>query len=102
MYIRRHSIADGSRPELLRQIAQFAPMGATLSRAGEQLSDQFNYRFNASSDLGVLYAVVEFGPQMIFQIMALSRRAFTSLNEYRTGLGQDPLPMDEEGVGLLI
>ena len=101
MYIRRHSVADGSQPELLRQIAQYAPMGVTPIRAGEQLSDQFGYRFNASSDLGVLYAVVEFGPQVIFQIIALSHRGFAGLNEYRAGLGQDPLVMDEEDIGLV-
>ncbi len=97
IYARRYSIADGMSFQVLQEILKFAPMGAELFRAKQPLSDQFNYRFNASSSLGVLYAVVEFSPQLIFQISALSRRGLAGLNEYRAGLGQEPLPTDEYG-----
>jgi hypothetical protein len=59
------------RPEQMEEMLRFAPVLADLQRNKRQLSDQFIYRFNADRDLGVMYAVVEIGRQLLLQIFAL-------------------------------
>ena len=57
--------------EYLDSIFQNAPLFAAPERNSQSLSHQFIYRYNHTAELGALYAVVVFGPQLVFPIMAL-------------------------------
>lgn len=60
-------------PEYLATILRLSPEFATTQRSGMSLSEQFIYRFNNSKELGALFAVVQFNPQLVLQIMAIRR-----------------------------
>jgi hypothetical protein len=60
-------------PEYLKSIYKMAPGLPIVDRNKKSLADQFIYRFNHSPEHRVMYAVVEFGVQWIFQLMAVSR-----------------------------
>lgn len=60
-------------PEYMSGILQMAPELPTVQRNKKSLLDQFIYRFNHSPEHGVMYAVVQFGEQFIFQLIAVSR-----------------------------
>jgi len=71
-------------PEYLASIYKMAPALPAVDRNKKSLSDQFIYRFNHSPEHRVMYAVVEFGVQWIFQLIAVSRemdRSLTSQEE---------------------
>jgi hypothetical protein len=51
-----------------------APGLPALSRNRQLLYDQFIYRYNHSPEGRVMYAVVEFGAQWVFQLMAVPRK----------------------------
>lgn len=59
-------------PEYLKSIYQMAPALPEIKRNSKSLFDQFVYRFNHSPEHGVMYAVVQFGQQWIFQLIAVS------------------------------
>ena len=61
-------------PEYLKSIYQMAPALPEIKRNSKSLYDQFVYRFNHSPEHGVMYAVVQFGQQWIFQLIAVSRQ----------------------------
>lgn len=71
--------------EYLKTILLMAPVLAEIKRNQRSLSEQFPYRFNNSREHGVMHAVVQFGDQFIFQILAMSRMAETKLIELREG-----------------
>ena len=54
-------------------LLQMAPWFAAMQRGNKSLTEQFSYRFNASIDLGVTYALVRFSDQVNFQIIAVRR-----------------------------
>jgi hypothetical protein len=60
-------------PEYLAEIYRMAPGLPELNRNSKSLYDQFIYRFNHSPEHRVMYAVVEFGAQWVFQLIAVSR-----------------------------
>jgi hypothetical protein len=60
-------------PEYLAEIYRMAPGLPELNRNSKSLYDQFIYRFNHSAEHRVMYAVVEFGVQWVFQLIAVSR-----------------------------
>ena len=60
-------------PEYLASIYAMAPGLPTVDRNRKSLADQFIYRFNHSPEHRVMYAVVEFGVQWVFQLIAVSR-----------------------------
>lgn len=60
-------------PEYLAEIYRLAPAIPELNRNCKSLYDQFIYRFNHSPEHRAMYAVVEFGVQWIFQLIAVSR-----------------------------
>jgi hypothetical protein len=63
IYIRHvDAVIKDKDPELLKSLLQFAPQLAAPLRSMKSLADQFNYAFNESKNVGVLYAVVEFNP----------------------------------------
>ena len=61
-------------PEYLNEIYRMAPGLPPLSRNRQLLYDQFIYRYNHSPEDRVMYAVVEFGAQWVFQLMAVPRK----------------------------
>jgi hypothetical protein len=66
-------LLKSKNPKYLEIAFRLAPLLETPQRATKALNDQFIYRFNASTDFGVIYAVVQFGHQLVFQIMAVSQ-----------------------------
>jgi hypothetical protein len=87
LYIHHIDIAarDGT-PEYLQSILSMAPALAEIKRNQRSLSEQFLYRFNNSPEHGVMHAVVQFGDQFIFQILAMSRIFEKNLIELRGGV----------------
>ena len=59
--------------EALRTAADHAPFVQHTTHRTVSLSDQFVYRYNASSDLGVLFVIVQLGPQLAFLCHAFSQ-----------------------------
>jgi hypothetical protein len=59
--------------ELLKSSLEFAPGVAELQRASKSLSDQFTYRYNFNSDVGVFYGVVGFKEQLGYLIWAFEQ-----------------------------
>jgi hypothetical protein len=87
LYIHHIDIAArDTTPEYIRSILVMAPALAEIKRNQKLLSDQFLYRFNNSQEHGVMYAVVQFGDQFIFQVIALNRRAEKGLIELQGGV----------------
>lgn len=66
-------------PKYLAGIYKMAPGLPVVDRNKKSLADQFIYRFNHSPEHRAMYAVVEFGIQWIFQIIAVSREMDGSL-----------------------
>jgi hypothetical protein len=60
-------------PEYLAGVYKMAPGLPIIDRNTKSLADQFIYRFNHSPEHRVMYAVVEFGVQWVFQLIAVSR-----------------------------
>ena len=89
------SLVENATPEIFDSMLRIAPALATPSRANQPLTDQFIYRFNETSELGVIYAVVHFNEQMMFQIMAIRDDTFELLKARRAEAGQ---PMPSEGL----
>ena len=71
--------------EYLQSILLMAPALAEIRRNQRSLAEQFLYRFNNSPEHGVMHAVVQFGDQFIFQILAMSSLAEKKLRELRGG-----------------
>lgn len=61
-----------STPEFIQNILSGAPAVSEAMRSNQPLTDQFIYRFSHSPEHGVLYAVVQFSEQFIFQLIVLS------------------------------
>jgi hypothetical protein len=59
------------KKDYIDQVLALAPVFALPERNSEPLTNQFMYRYNHSVELGALYVVVRFGPQMVFPIMVL-------------------------------
>jgi hypothetical protein len=60
-----------NNPEYLAEILRMAPGLPELSRNSKSLYDQFIYRFNHSPEHRVMYAVVQFSVQWMFQLIAV-------------------------------
>ena len=58
----------------LKEILRFAPVPVFPERSRKALGDQFMYRFNADSTFGIINAVIEFNPQLIYHVTALSKK----------------------------
>jgi hypothetical protein len=78
--------ARDTTPEYIQSNLVMTPALAEIKRNEKSLSEQFLYRFNNSQEHGVMYAVVQFGDQFIFQLIALNRRAEKGLIELQGGL----------------
>ena len=61
--------------DFMERILAKAPALPSIERNKQSLLDQFIYRFNYSPEHGVMYAVVQFGEQYIFQLVAMRRDA---------------------------
>jgi hypothetical protein len=68
-------------PEFIAEILRMAPVSPEIARNRTQLHDQFIYRCNYSPEHQVLYAVVQFGDQFIFQLIAVGREMDAKLCE---------------------
>ncbi len=68
-----NAISKDTTPEFMNSILSMAPALPEIQRNKLSLLDQFIYRFNCSAEHGVVYAVVQFGEQYIFQLIALSK-----------------------------
>jgi hypothetical protein len=77
-------------PEYLRNLLQMAPGLVIPERNTVPLGDQFAYRFNCNAELGVLYAAVEFNPQLVLLIMAVSLEAARRMAEDPTAPDDEP------------
>ena len=62
-------------PEHFEEILRLAPELSSTHRSGKSLIDQFAYRFNYAPPYGVLYAVVQFSEQFIFQLFVMRKDA---------------------------
>jgi len=89
------SLVENATPEIFDSMLRIVPEIAAPSRANQPLTDQFIYRFNQKPDMGVIYAIVHFNEQMMFQIMAIRRDTFDVLKAHRAEAGQ---PMPSEGL----
>lgn len=58
-------------PALMEEILRMAPDLSIPQRSKRPLTDQFIYRFNHSAEHGVMYAVVEFSEQFVFQLIVV-------------------------------
>ena len=56
---------------LTEKILPKNPLSVSVVRNGKSLADQFTYRYNVSPDDGVLSVVVQFSPQLTWQIIAI-------------------------------
>jgi hypothetical protein len=65
------SISKDSTPAFFADILRMAPGLLEPKRNNTSLADQFIYRFNHNAEHGVMYAVVQFSEQFIFQLIAL-------------------------------
>jgi hypothetical protein len=84
-------------PEYLKSIFQMAPALPEIKRNSRSLFDQFVYRFNHSPEHGVMYAVVQFGEQWMFQLIAVSREMDAQLVAVSQEGGEiGPLPFRHE------
>jgi hypothetical protein len=86
LYVRHiNAVARDTTPEFLGSILKIAPTLAVTERNRKPLSDQFIYRFNYSPEHRAMYAVTQFGQQLIFQIIAVSREMDSMLLEQSRG-----------------
>lgn len=72
-------------PEYFNDILRLAPSLALVERNRQSLSDQFTYRFNSNAEAQVMYAIVQFGDQFVFQIIALGKSMHAKLVELNGG-----------------
>ncbi len=71
---------------------RIAPMEPETSRSGESLTNQFTYRYNYSDGPEpVLYAVVQFNDQLMFNITAASNLFIEAVGGSMGILDQEPL-----------
>jgi hypothetical protein len=78
--------ARGTTPDYMENILRIAPELAAVERNRKPLAEQFIYRFNHSPENRVMYAVVQFGDQFIFQLVAMSLEMDAKLVELNKGL----------------
>jgi hypothetical protein len=75
LYVHRvDRLSIDTTPEYLRSMCQFAPVIPEIKRNNNSLVDQFIYRIGHIPEQGLMYAVVCFGEQWIFQLFAVSRK----------------------------
>ena len=90
IYTRHISLLQrDTTPEFIQHMLRAAPAVSDTKRANKPLTDQFIYRFNNSAEHGVLYAVVQFSEQFIFQLIALSWAMADYLETVAKGVGLD-------------
>jgi hypothetical protein len=90
VYTRHISLLDrDATPEFFAHILSGAPTVADTKRGNRQLKDQFIYRFYNDPGLGVLYAVVQFSEQFVFQLIVLSWKMTQHLEELAALQGAD-------------
>lgn len=82
------AIRKDATPEILARTLALAPELAKPERSGRSLAEQFIYRFNISPELGVIYAVVQFSEQMVFQILAIRCDTHERLLKMRAEAGK--------------
>jgi hypothetical protein len=98
-YRHNHHIFDGvlyvnhinllsrdTTPEYINSILKMAPALPEIERNRKSLVDQFIYRFNHSPEHRVMYAVVQFGEQFIFQLIAMGLEMDAKLVELNRGM----------------
>lgn len=84
-------IRKSGNQEFWNSVLEYAPALASPERNTKTLAERFIYRFNHDAALGVMYAVVGFGPQLVFQIMALRKDIADQLAADRAASGEEPL-----------
>ncbi len=90
-------LSRDTTPEYLRSLYHMAPALPEIKRNSKSLFDQFVYRFNHSPEHGVMYAVVQFGEQWMFQLIAVSREMDAQLIATSEASGiSGPLPFRHE------
>jgi len=82
-------LIKNKNPAYWQGLLNFAPRFATPQRNSKSLADRFIYRFNHDTRLGVIYAVVQFGHQLIFQIMAARHDLALELEQNRAAAGEE-------------
>lgn len=76
-------------PEQWESVLQFAPQLARPQRNTKSLADRFIYRFDHNADIGVMYAVVQFGDQLVLQIMAVRHDLAKEMEAERAAAGEE-------------
>ncbi|HEX3860255.1 MAG TPA: hypothetical protein VHY35_01015 [Stellaceae bacterium] len=102
MYVRQLNpfstqYASGS----LDKIFELAPKFALLQRNSKPVTHRFNYRYDYADGIGLLYAIVCFGTQMVLQIIAAQKDVAAGIDlaigtknrAYRCELGREPVPI---------
>ena len=90
-------MSRNTTPEYMNSILQMAPALPAIQRNQKTLFDQFIYRFNHSPEHRVMYAVVQFGKQFIFQLIAVSREMDAQLIASSQNEGPNiPMPLRHE------
>lgn len=81
IYLRHITFTDrDATPQEFSRIVEKAPLVSDARRNGKSLRDQFIYRFNYSPEHRVLYAVVQFSEQFVFQIIAINQEMAVKLD----------------------
>jgi hypothetical protein len=83
-------ILRDSPGEYVQSILKMAPALPAIQRNNKPLLDQFIYRFNHSPEHRVMYAVVQFSEQFVFQLIALGHEMAERLEDTLRAGGQDP------------
>lgn len=78
---------------LMADMLQLAPGLSQSQRNNMPLTDQFIYRFNNSHQEGVMYAVVQFSEQFMFQLIVLSDEMAAKLVALNKQQGGPELPI---------
>jgi len=78
-------LSRDTTPDYINSILKMAPAVPEIERNRKPLVDQFIYRFNHSPEHRVMYAVVQFGEQFIFQLIAIGPEMDAKLVELNQG-----------------
>jgi hypothetical protein len=88
-------LSRDTTPEYISNILGMAPALPEIERNRKSLFDQFIYRFNHSPEHRVMYAVVQFGEQFIFQLIAMGPEMDAKLVELNQGKGLSKIDRHE-------
>ena len=75
--------------DVLNKMLRMAPHLSTPQRANTLLIDRFIYRFQHSPEQGLMYAIVQFNEQFIFQLIVIDHKMADELEAMSRRDGSD-------------